>query len=235
MAYTVSLLAGICTLIGALVVLLLGIPRRRTLAAVLGLAAGIMVGVTVTDLVPAALGFGRPGLVFVGTAAGILVIALLDKGLSVFVEPSRPGLFKTGLLVALGIALHDLPEGMAIAAGFAGPAGLGPFLALAIGLHNIPEGMATAAPLRAAGVSPFKIILLTTALSLVTPLGTMAGVGLLQTTALSLCLLSALAAGAMFYIALVELLPRSLSLGARSAAAGILAGLLLVWLAQSLF
>lgn len=232
MAYMVSALAGGCTLLGALMVLALGVPRRYTLAAVLGLAAGIMVGVTAGDLLPTALKAGRFELVFVGLLSGILIIALLDKGLGTLVDPSGSRLLKTGLLVALGIALHDLPEGMAIAAGFAGTAGLGLFLALAIGLHNIPEGMATAAPLRAAGVSPLKIIVAATVLSLVTPLGTALGFGLIQITDLSLCLLSALAAGAMLYISLFELIPRSMILGLRPAAAGILTGLLLVWLAQ---
>jgi ZIP family zinc transporter len=235
MAYTVSTLAGICTLLGAVMVLALGVPRPPSLAAVLGLAAGIMVGVTLGDLLPAAMNFGRLELVLTGLLCGILALALLDKGLKVLIDPSRPGFFKTGVLVALGIALHDLPEGMAIAAGFASTAGLGLVMALAIGLHNIPEGMATAAPLRAAGVAPLKILFLATVLSLITPLGTLAGFGLIETTDLSLCILSALAAGAMLYISLVELIPRSLTLCTRPAAAGMAAGMVLVWCAQLFF
>lgn len=235
MAYALSTLAGACTLLGALIVLALGTPHRHILAAVLGLAAGIMAGVTAGDLLPTALESGRPDLVFVGLLAGVLVIALLDNTLGALVAPSKSGLFKTGMLVATGIALHDLPEGMAIAGGFADTAGLGIFMALAIGLHNIPEGMATAAPLRAAGLSPLKIIFLTTSLSLVTPLGTLIGFGLVESTGFPFCLLSAFAAGAMLYISLFELVPRSLIMGPRPALVGILTGLLLVPVARLAF
>lgn len=72
MAYWISALAGACTLLGAILVLTLGEPRRPTLAAVLGLAAGIMVGVTVLDLIPAALKLGRFETVFLGVLFGIL-------------------------------------------------------------------------------------------------------------------------------------------------------------------
>jgi ZIP family zinc transporter len=235
MACAISLLAGVCTLLGALIVLALGVPQRHTLAVMLGLAAGIMVGVTVNDLLPAALSSGQPKPVLIGLLAGILVLALLDKGLGTLINPSQPGLYKTGLVVALGIALHDLPEGMALAAGFADTAGTGPVLALAIGLHNVPEGMATAAPLRAAGLSPSKIIFLAATLSLITPLGTLIGFGLIQNTELSLSLFSAFAAGAMLYVSLVELVPRSLAQDPQFGVIGILAGLVLASSAQLLF
>ena len=235
MAYWISALAGACTLLGALLVLTLGEPRRPTLAAVLGLAAGIMVGVTVLDLIPAALKLGRSETVFLGVLFGILVLALLDNTLAAVVGPSRSGFFKTGLLVGLGIGLHDLPEGMALSAGFTGATNLGLFLALAIGLHNIPEGMATAVLSRAAGVSPRFIILAVTALSLVTPLGTLIGFGLVQVSALALGLLSASAAGAMLYISLFELTPRAFSLDWKPALTGTAGGAALVWCAGLLF
>ncbi|MEW6541663.1 MAG: ZIP family metal transporter [Bacillota bacterium] len=235
MAYWASTLAGACTLLGALLVLALGEPRRPTLAAVLGLAGGIMVGVTVLDLIPAALKLGRPETVFLGILLGILSLALLDNALSSLVGPSRSGFLKTGLLVGLGIGLHDLPEGMALAAGFTGTTNLGLFLALTIGLHNIPEGMATAVPLRAAGVSRRLIIPAVAALSLVTPLGTFIGFGLVQVSALALGLLMAFAAGAMLYISLFELTPRAVSLGFKPALAGAAAGAALVWWAGLLF
>ncbi len=62
-----------------------------------------------------------------------------------------PDLFKTGLLVAIGIAIHNTPEGIAVGAGYAHTPQFGIFIAIAIALHNIPEGIATALPLYQSG------------------------------------------------------------------------------------
>ena len=56
-------------------------------------------------------------------------------------------LVNTGLLLAVGITLHNLPEGIAMGAGYLHNPKFGLFIALAILLHNIPEGIATALPL----------------------------------------------------------------------------------------
>ncbi len=56
-------------------------------------------------------------------------------------------LINSGLLLALGITLHNLPEGIAVGAGYIHNPRFGLFVATAIMLHNIPEGIATALPL----------------------------------------------------------------------------------------
>ena len=61
-------------------------------------------------------------------------------------------LVKTGLLLAVGITLHNLPEGIAVGAGYLYNPTFGLFIAIAIMLHNIPEGIATALPLCKGGV-----------------------------------------------------------------------------------
>ncbi|MEW6726072.1 ZIP family metal transporter [Desulforudis sp. 1088] len=221
-----SLLAGLGTLFGAAAVLAAR-PRHQTLAFFMGLASAVMVAVVCADLVPTAMLFGGLNLTVGGVLAGIIVVAVMDLRLGAVLGASRSGYLKAGVLVTLGIALHDFPEGLAIAAGFAAKHNLGLLMAVAIGMHNVPEGMATAAPLRAAGVSPVRILLVNAALSLVTPLGTLAGILITKTTVHSISVLSAAAAGAMLYIVVFELLPRSLSEGASSALRGMAAGLLL--------
>ncbi len=67
-------------------------------------------------------------------------------------------LMRTGFLIFLGIALHNLPEGLAIGAGFESSPEAGIYIAMAIGLHNIPEGLAIAGPLKSAGASNLKIL-----------------------------------------------------------------------------
>ena len=124
------------------------------------------------------------------------------------VKQGNNRLIKMGYLIAIGIALHDLPEGIAIAVGYSATPELGLIIALAIGLHNIPEGMATAAPLKMGGMNSFKILALTTLVSLITPLG--AYLGFIISISKSLIgLLLAFAGGAMTFIVHNELWPES--------------------------
>jgi ZIP family zinc transporter len=53
---------------------------------------------------------------------------------------------KSGILIAIGITIHNIPEGIAVGAGYMHEPAFGIFIALAILLHNIPEGIATALP-----------------------------------------------------------------------------------------
>ncbi len=56
--------------------------------------------------------------------------------------PIEQGLYKSGILIAIGITIHNIPEGIAVGAGYMHTPTFGVFIALAILLHNIPEGLA---------------------------------------------------------------------------------------------
>ena len=113
---------------------------------------------------------------------------------------------RTGLLICLSIALHNLPEGIAMGVGFAGHNSLGYLIAFAILLHNIPEGIGIGVPLRKSGASFFKIVILTLMTGLITPLGAMIGweVGAISPWFLGFGM--GIAAGAMVFIAFTKLL-----------------------------
>ncbi len=206
-----ALAAGLGTCLGASAVVLFGRINGRTLSLLLGFASGIMVAVVVMDLLPASLRHGGPVTCLTGFAGGFLVVRLIDWALHLLIPGGNTHrlYLRMGYLIALGIALHDLPEGIAIAAGYSASPVLGPALALAIGLHNIPEGMATAAPLRAGGMSGPKVVAVNALVSLVTPLGTLLGLFILHTSPGFNALLLALAAGAMIYIVTGKLIPVS--------------------------
>ncbi|HEX2978937.1 MAG TPA: LysM peptidoglycan-binding domain-containing protein [Anaerolineaceae bacterium] len=61
-------------------------------------------------------------------------------------------LLKTGILLAIGVTIHNIPEGIAVGAGYMHNPDFGLFIACAILLHNIPEGIATALPLCRSGM-----------------------------------------------------------------------------------
>jgi len=226
-----GLLAGLGTCLGALVVIAFGRMRPRTLSLSLGLASGIMMGVIIFDLLPSSLRHGNPKATLAGFCVGLILMAILDLGLNILTPATTTTKIRhyrrMGYLIATGIALHDFPEGLAIAAGFATVGKLGPLLVLAIGLHNIPEGMAMAAPLRQGGLSAGRVLLINILISLITPLGTFFGLALVEKSSTFICLLLAQAAGAMAYITLGELVPESRRNNKPLAYLGMLAGLAL--------
>ena len=132
-----------------------------------------------------------------------------------FHKNDKKNLFIAGLIMALVIALHNLPEGMVIGASYAKDAGdiiggTGLLVAIVIGVHNIPEGMAVSVPLIAGGMNKVKAVLITALSGLPTVIGAIAGyaLGMISPLMLSICL--SLASGAMLYVVFGELLPESI-------------------------
>ena len=117
----------------------------------LSFAAGVMVAVVCLDLLTEAMAAGAVraiGGVLAGYGASELLSRCLDR-------PEGGRLLVAGAVTAAAIAAHNLPEGMAIGAAFAGgTGGEGWLLTAVIAAHNIPEGMAVAAPLAAGGDVP---------------------------------------------------------------------------------
>ena len=209
----ISTIAGLATTLGSLLVLLFGRPQERVLASLIAGAGGIMLAVVTIDLLPSAWQTGPPLQVSAGFALGLLFMFLAAKQLKVphnaLPLSRRQRLKRTGLLIATGIALHDIPEGMAIAVSQEAAPGLGLLIALAITLHNLPEGMATTAPLKMARIRWWKILLLNVAIAFFTPFGALLGLLALENVQNSLAFFLALAAGAMTYLVFAELIPLS--------------------------
>lgn len=230
-----SIIAGLATVLGAIIILLTGQQGEKTLALLLGFAGGVMAAVVIFDLLPSALVYGNLLVAALGFLLGLCFMLLLDliipllPSLKSTQKTGQQGrLLKMGYLIAVGIALHDLPEGIAIAAGYAAKENLGLLIALAIGLHNIPEGMATAAPLTMGGISKTKIIFISLLISLFTPVGALMGILLVSISSLFISLLLALAGGAMAFIVKNELLPEARRQHPRYAQFGLALGVLLI-------
>lgn len=229
-----SLLAGLATVAGALLVLVFGRLGLKTLAFFLGFAGGVMTAVVIFDLIPSALDYGTLLTTCIGFLAGLMLMFMLDLLISLLSLNQTKGLalqshyLKMGYLIAVGIALHDLPEGIAIAVGYSAKESLGLLIALAIGLHNIPEGMATAAPLVMGGIARRRILLTALVISLFTPLGAYLGLIIVSVSPDFICLLLALAGGAMAFIIRNELLPEAHRTNPFMAAAGFVIGLIFI-------
>jgi len=118
-------------------------------------------------------------------------------------------LLKTGLLVALGIGVHNFPEGITSFAGTMRDPTLGIAIAIAIALHNIPEGIAVSTPVYAATGSRVKALWWSALSGLAEPVGALLAAAILlpflNATVLGLAL--AAVAGVMVFISLDELIP----------------------------
>jgi len=206
----IGFLTGILgTVGGGIIILLLKKIEENFLTFILGISAGIMTVVVFLDLIPEALDIGTDISTLSGMFLGVGLIGLLD-----FVFPHqhfqgkiRNTYYKAGMLLAVGIALHNIPEGLAIGAGYSAAQNLGLGLAIIIGIHNFPEGMALATSLCLAGFSSVQILLITFLAGLPMGLGAFAGAYLGKISPFSLSLALGFAAGAMLFITFDDLIP----------------------------
>ena len=233
----ISTLAGLATGLGGLIVVCFGKPSTKTLSLILGVAAGINIVIATVELLPAAVEHGNLFLMSVGFIFGIIVMSMIDRlipetdllgGNGNGVDVAR--LIRTGCMIAIALAVHNLPEGLAIGAGFQATHSLGAIIALAIGIHNIPEGMGAAAPLKLADVDPKKIILITSLAGLATPIGTLIGTLLIHLSAAFVSLSLAFGGGAIMYVVCKELIPESHKQHAQYAIYGVSFGFLITLL-----
>ncbi|MDD2522558.1 MAG: ZIP family metal transporter [Anaerolineaceae bacterium] len=145
-------------------------------------------------------------------------------------------LVNTGLLLAIGITIHNLPEGIAVGAGYLHNPQFGVFIAVAILLHNIPEGIATALPLCKAGICKRDAVKVAFLSGLGEPVGALlASVFLVRFTALLPGAL-AFAGGVMVFITLDELIPTARKYGSENyTALGIITGSMFVFILTGVF
>lgn len=196
--------------------------------ALLGFASGVMVAASVWSLlIPAmdmAESMGR--FAFVPAAAGLCMgmgfLLLMDKIIPhLHMDSGEPEGMKSSLtrttMLVLAVALHNIPEGMAVGVVFAGvlsgdtgisAAGA---LALSIGIaiQNFPEGAIISLPLKSEGSSRKRAFTLGTLSGIVEPIGAVVTILLARYITPVLPYLLAFAAGAMLYVVVEELIPES--------------------------
>ncbi len=224
-----SLLSGLSTPLGAWTVLQVHALTPSILAFILALASGVMVTVVGTELMPVSIQTGGIVWFILGCFSGMVLMESLarlwrPKNGSASAPLLPHQLRHTGRSIAMAIAVHDFPEGMAIGAGEIVHAKLGVVIALAIALHNMPEGMSIAAPLRASGMGRRAIMGLTLMISLVTPLGTLTPLVLGHLAPFLNAYILALASGAMIYVVAHDTGPESWYVQKRGAVLGFIVG-----------
>lgn len=212
------------TALGALPALVLrGLPQRVE-DSLLGLAAGMMLAASAFSLLLPGLAAGTAILGSKGLAAGVVVVGmalgvLLMLGLDEFTPHQHDSTGPCGAgfercnrvwLFVFAIALHNLPEGMAIGVSFSqGDMSVGLPLTTAIALQDIPEGLAVALAMRAAGFASRWAVGVAILSGTLEPVGALLGLGLASGLAVAYPIGLGLAAGAMIFVVSHEVIPET--------------------------
>ncbi len=273
--FLLSLVAGLATGLGGLIVILRR-PGRRSFGLLMGITAGVMISLSFLELVNKAWEMGGFLTATIGFAVGAVFMLLVDmliphirfgeeevherstpledpcqeagfrrghrrarRRYRLFSKSNKPmnrALLKTGLLIAIGITIHNMPEGIAVGAGYAHQPQFGVFIAMAIALHNIPEGIATALPLCKAGARRRDAFLMALLSGLTEPVGAMLAIFFLSFFQDLVPAALAFAGGVMTFITLDELVPAAREHGHQHwTAIGIILGAIFVFLLSGLF
>ena len=194
------------TTLGGIIGVVIKKHSNKFLSFILAFASGLMMSVICFDLLPEALGISNIVNVVIGTIIGIVSMIfcdiLVEKKFSVNSKTKgmENNLLKTGIIVSIGLAIHNFPEGLAIGSGFEASLKLGLSLAIAICLHDIPEGISMAVPMKNGGMKKSKVIFYVILSGITTGIGAFFGaiIGSISQVVISICL--SFAAGAMLYI-----------------------------------
>lgn len=219
---------------GGLLSVLIGKKSNTTMSYLLSFAGGVMISVVCFGLLPESKEIAGYPVAIAGLMGGIIVVMFLNRLIDKItmkkdangdlsahhtleelhhVNPlldSKKSLLRSGILMLTVIALHNIPEGMAIGAGGTYDGDLGIMLAVIIALHTIPEGMAVAAPLLAGGWRKGKIVALTALAGATTLIGGVIGVLMGSISAAAIAAALAAAGGAMLYVVFGEIIPQSI-------------------------
>lgn len=178
-ALLVSTIAGLSTMIGALVIFFKFKEKNinKFITASLSFSLAIMIGISITDLIPestyillSSYGIGKGILLsFIAFIIGIILVKYLHKLMDK--TEATNDLYKLGILNMLALILHNFPEGIATFMSSYKDIELGLKLALAIAFHNIPEGISIAVPIYYATKSKKNAIFKTFLSGIAEPIG----------------------------------------------------------------
>lgn len=214
------------TMLGAALVFFFKDVKKGVMDSLLGFSAGVMIAASFWSLLSPAIEISENLnmiswlIVAIGFLCGALFIFIGDKAYDLF---SRSNNFKSNnkikraLMLIISITLHNIPEGLvigvafgSIAYGIEGATLISAItLAIGIGLQNFPEGSAISLPLRREGFSRFKSFFFGQLSGIVEPISAVIGALLVLKVQILLPFLLSLAAGAMIYVVVSELVPES--------------------------
>ena len=218
-AFLLTFIAVFSTMLGVLVIYIKSKNHNKIIMAPLSFAAGVMITVSITDLIPESillLGNNLKNSTTIIISILAIVLGIIISMIIDYYLPDKPmtntkdkSLFKVGIISMIAIILHNLPEGIATFVATSSDVKLGISLTLAIAMHNIPEGISISVPIYYSTGSKKKAIFYTLISALSEPLGALLAFIFLKIfiNDTILGILFSLIAGIMLQISFCELLP----------------------------
>lgn len=237
LAFAVTLFAGLATGIGSTIAFLSKTTNKAFFALSMGFSAGVMIYLSFAEILPKAAEYisltegevNGTALAAGALIAGMVLMALIDALVPSGANPhentrvellndssslaevgvDRERLLKMGVFIALAIAIHNFPEGLATFLLVLDDPEIGIALAIAVAMHNIPEGIAVSVPVYYATKSKIKAFRLSFLSGLAEPAGAVIGYLILAPflNDFVLGIIFAMVAGVMVFLAIDTLLP----------------------------
>jgi ZIP family zinc transporter len=216
--------AAAATALGTLPILLSQNFSKRTYDCFLGFGAGVMLGATAFSLVIPALAAAKSAgagnwnaslSVGAGIMAGAGLLLLLGRCIHTDAileqhDAHAANSLKRAWLFVWAVALHNLPEGLAIGVAYAGiDVEKANSLATGISIQDVPEGLVVALALRTVGYGRVLSAALGMASGLIEPVAAVGGAALIGVSAGLLPFALAAAAGAMLFVIVNDVVPES--------------------------
>ena len=186
--FLITLFAGLSTTLGGLVVFFGNTKKLNWLSFTMSFAAGVMLYVSLIEILPESyfefkhtndqntallyvLGFFIFGVLFGVFTDKILPEQKINNQVNKSINSNNKKIYRSGILIALTMALHNFPEGIVTFIGSVNDLSFGLVIGLAIALHNIPEGMAISVPIYHSTGSKKKAFLYAALSGFTEPLG----------------------------------------------------------------
>lgn len=231
-AFSITLLAGLSTVLGSLVVFFTSSTKTGWLSFSMSFAAGVMLYVSLIEIIPSSIELfdeskGSVEFFINNTYINLIVFLALGCLIAIVIEKLLPDqkineqikkkinvkrkIYRSGLLIALSLAFHNFPEGIITFMECYTNLFSGLAIALAIALHNIPEGMSISVPIYHATGSKRKAVLYTALSGITEPIGALFCYFLIKDGLEPFVEASvmSLVSGIMVFIALFVLIPMS--------------------------
>ena len=261
-AFSLTLLAGLSTGIGSSLAFFTKKVSAKFLSTTLGFSAGVMIYVSLTELLPESQNILEEKydyaniITVISFFAGVLLIGIIDYFIPDMKNPHEPHknekelkriqtncksprhLFRIGILTALALALHNLPEGLATFISALDGSTIAYSIAFAIAIHNIPEGIAVYVPILYATRNKKKAFFYSFISGLAEPIGAILGYLILKPFLSDTLfgIVFAMVAGIMVYISFDELLPTAEEYGEHHfAIIGLFVGMMIMAISLILF